>query len=301
MTQPLDDRVTAAVCDVLHVLQHTGTITVHRANAPVPGLIASAVLAEVHRQTTAAEAPARRTADSITDDELDALYAELDALRAAVGSGPRDGLSSPLAASQGSGGAPDVGGRDDASGGRTAAPDGAARRRRWEDTYRQYDAYDYPDLATIGMTVADAEQAELHAQLADARKYAGQIEETLTAAYQASNEAERRRAERAARVIRVETALARVRALCDDADRRGITSGPPLTTDRIRAALTPQADDTTVGSAVLTVVVTAPNQENADQWAGTLRDLIAAEHGDEMRLHMTIRPAPADQPERTQP
>lgn len=47
----------------------------------------------------------------------------------------------------------------------------------------------------------------------------------------------------------------------------------------------------TRGSATLTVVVTAPTQENADHWAATLRDLIAAEHGEEMRLHMTIGPA----------
>lgn len=46
----------------------------------------------------------------------------------------------------------------------------------------------------------------------------------------------------------------------------------------------------THGTAVLTVAVTAPTQENAGQWATTLRDLITAEHGDEMRLDMTISP-----------
>lgn len=100
----------------------------------------------------------RRTADSITDDELDTLYDELARLRGAAGDGPRDGLSAPLNAPHGPDGTQDPDGRDGASGGRTAAPDRVA--------------------------------AELRAQLADARKYAGQIEESLTAAYQCSNEAE---------------------------------------------------------------------------------------------------------------
>lgn len=119
--------------------------------------------AEVHRQTTAAEPPARHTADSITDDELDALYAELARLR-----GAGEGMAVRL-------------------------PDGLN-----------------PDRAT------------------------------------------------------------------DE------SPGPENAT---------QAG--TRGSAVLTVTVTAPTQENAGQWAATIRDLIAAEHGDEMRLDMTISPPPA--------
>lgn len=38
------------------------------------------------------------------------------------------------------------------------------------------------------------------------------------------------------------------------------------------------------------VVVQAPSEENADQWAETIRDLVLAEYGDSMRLEVTILP-----------
>lgn len=38
------------------------------------------------------------------------------------------------------------------------------------------------------------------------------------------------------------------------------------------------------------IVVEAPSEENADQWATTIRDLVLAEHGEDMRLDVTIHP-----------
>ncbi|MGA5670028.1 hypothetical protein ACPCTG_31675 [Streptomyces pseudogriseolus] len=38
------------------------------------------------------------------------------------------------------------------------------------------------------------------------------------------------------------------------------------------------------------IVVEAPTEENADQWAATIRDLVLAEHGEDMRLNVTIHP-----------
>jgi len=38
------------------------------------------------------------------------------------------------------------------------------------------------------------------------------------------------------------------------------------------------------------VVVQAPSEENADQWAATIRDLVVGEYGDSMRLEVTIHP-----------
>lgn len=51
------------------------------------------------------------------------------------------------------------------------------------------------------------------------------------------DEAVRQRAESDADAMRAEAAIARVRALVDECDHRGITSGHPLTVTRIRAAL----------------------------------------------------------------
>ncbi|MCU1612607.1 MAG: hypothetical protein JWO98_147 [Frankiales bacterium] len=44
----------------------------------------------------------------------------------------------------------------------------------------------------------------------------------------------------------------------------------------------------TPGRATITIAVTAPNQDNANRWAGTIRDLVTAEHGHHMRLDITI-------------
>ncbi len=38
------------------------------------------------------------------------------------------------------------------------------------------------------------------------------------------------------------------------------------------------------------IVVQAPSDENAGQWAETIRDLVVAEYGDSMRLEVTILP-----------
>ena len=43
----------------------------------------------------------------------------------------------------------------------------------------------------------------------------------------------------------------------------------------------------------VTTTVTAPTPEDAERWAGTLRDLQLAEHGDHMRLDIVVAPAAA--------
>lgn len=49
-------------------------------------------------------------------------------------------------------------------------------------------------------------------------------------------------------------------------------------------ATSPQA------TATVAITINAPTQENADTWAETIHDLIHAEHGDHMRLNITINP-----------
>jgi hypothetical protein len=44
------------------------------------------------------------------------------------------------------------------------------------------------------------------------------------------------------------------------------------------------------GVRVVRIVVQAPTDENAAQWAETIRDLVVAEHGQDMRLDVTISP-----------
>jgi hypothetical protein len=41
------------------------------------------------------------------------------------------------------------------------------------------------------------------------------------------------------------------------------------------------------------ILVQAPTDENAAQWAQTIRDLVVAEHGQDMRLTITITPEEA--------
>lgn len=43
-------------------------------------------------------------------------------------------------------------------------------------------------------------------------------------------------------------------------------------------------------TATVSIIITAPTQENADQWANTIYDLVHAEHGDHMRLDVSINP-----------
>ncbi|MER7788570.1 hypothetical protein [Streptomyces sp. NPDC097640] len=52
-------------------------------------------------------------------------------------------------------------------------------------------------------------------------------------------------------------------------------------------AATP-AGEARPGRAVLFVTVDAPDDAHAVRWAGILRDLVHAEHGDTMRLHTAI-------------
>lgn len=54
--------------------------------------------------------------------------------------------------------------------------------------------------------------------------------------------------------------------------------------DRARAAGLP------TGAREVRIHVQAPSDENAGQWAETIRDLVLAEYGDSMRLEVTITP-----------
>ncbi|MFV8127503.1 hypothetical protein [Streptomyces syringium] len=44
----------------------------------------------------------------------------------------------------------------------------------------------------------------------------------------------------------------------------------------------------------MTITVSAPNQENAAQWAESIRDLVLAEFGDTMSLDITLGQTGAD-------
>lgn len=51
------------------------------------------------------------------------------------------------------------------------------------------------------------------------------------------------------------------------------------------------------GQRVVRIRVSAPTEENAEQWAQTIADLVTAEHGQDMRLDITISvPGPAGKP-----
>lgn len=245
----------------------------------------------------------RHTADSITDDELDALYAELARLRGAAESmavRPPNGLNPDRAPNESPG--PENG----AQTGTCDALCGDIERDRdeWQQRAEQaetalarlHEGEELPTDERAEQTpgqwlwrwnhITPTERLDLIARVQDAiaradRCFLGNHEKRIP-------ELEEHRA-----------ALARVRALAERWQYTGDRKGGPL--PELRAALAGQAGDGTRGAAVLTVVVTAPTQENANHWAATLRDLITAEHGDDMRLDMTINPAPADQPERTQP
>lgn len=43
-------------------------------------------------------------------------------------------------------------------------------------------------------------------------------------------------------------------------------------------------------TATLSIILTAPTAENATQWAETIHDLIHAEHGDHMRIDISVNP-----------
>lgn len=43
-------------------------------------------------------------------------------------------------------------------------------------------------------------------------------------------------------------------------------------------------------TATLSVIITAPTAENAGQWVETIHDLVHAEHGDHMRLDVSVNP-----------
>jgi hypothetical protein len=66
--------------------------------------------------------------------------------------------------------------------------------------------------------------------------------------------------------------------------------------DEVLAALDGPADTTppAPGQATVTIRIHAPSDENADQWATTIRDLVTAEHGQDMRLDIRITPPLAD-------
>lgn len=43
-------------------------------------------------------------------------------------------------------------------------------------------------------------------------------------------------------------------------------------------------------TAAVSIIISAPTQENADAWADTIHDLVHAEHGDQMRLDISVNP-----------
>lgn len=51
-----------------------------------------------------------------------------------------------------------------------------------------------------------------------------------------------------------------------------------------------QEGRTDSGVREVRIVVEAPSEENAGQWAATIRDLVVSEYGDSMRLEATILP-----------
>jgi hypothetical protein len=92
-----------------------------------------------------------------------------------------------------------------------------------------------------------------------------------------------------------EATIARIRQLADRWENA-------LTPDRryaeaLRAALDGPADTSTPapGHATVTIRIHAPSDDNAGQWAETIRDLVTAEHGQDMRLDIRITPPPAEE------
>jgi hypothetical protein len=79
-----------------------------------------------------------------------------------------------------------------------------------------------------------------------------------------------------------------------------IAAGLQIAETHLRAALDGPADTTPPatlpGHATVTIRIQAPDQDNADRWAGTIRDLVQAEHGHHMRLNIRIATPPADLP-----
>lgn len=192
---------------------------------------------------------------------------------------PPDGLNPHAATNESSG--PE-------NGAQTGAQDAALREQYseaiWNADPGTFTAPTVAAVLTAVLAVRDRELEKLREQL---HLIDGMRQQNLDAAAAAIQRAEK-----------AETVIARVRALHHDWDadpghcahcQDGMGTPLPWPCPTIRALDAPQAGDGT-GTATLTVTVTAPNQENADQWAGTLRDLITAEHGDAMRLHMTISP-----------
>jgi hypothetical protein len=43
-------------------------------------------------------------------------------------------------------------------------------------------------------------------------------------------------------------------------------------------------------TATVSIIITAPTQENADAWADTIYDLVHAQHGDHMQLDVSVNP-----------
>jgi hypothetical protein len=94
---------------------------------------------------------------------------------------------------------------------------------------------------------------------------------------------------------RVETAEAAITRIRQLADRWENALAPDRRyAEALRAALDGPADTTPPatlpGRSTVTIDIQAPDQANADRWAGTIRDFIEAEHGEQMRLDIRITP-----------
>jgi len=111
----------------------------------------------------------------------------------------------------------------------TPGPDDDRRERYkaalWEFLNGPYDAVLLERAADAVLAVADAEQADLRAQLADAQLRAQQVEELLSAAHQCSNKAERHRVLAVQRAERAEAEAWRLTGLLAQYADRGIVNG----------------------------------------------------------------------------
>lgn len=110
-------------------------------------------------------------------------------------------------------------------------------------------------------------------------------------------------------LYRAQDALAFVGECCDILDRegrqpttavvrewlKGARCGRQLAADHAASSGTPDDQLRNTGRTTVTITIHAPNQDNADRWAGHVSDLVQAEFGQTMRLEITTAldtPAP---------
>jgi hypothetical protein len=136
--------------------------------------------------------------------------------------------------------------------------DGVRRALCDADFMQDDDPYGHADLEDVIRQVGEVERGEiaaLRAEVAAARKFAAEMRDFCSPHAVAADYADR---------------------LLDAMDRA-------------------QEGGTPAGSGLQEVLIRvhAPTDENAAQWAQTIRDLVVAEHGQDMRLTVTITPEEA--------